>query len=126
MSKFLTFQRLVVFSLSIAMVEVPFALNANNATAGMISTSNSVAFLMEGQTRQKVLAYLDRPEVQRELIKNGVAPKEASMRVASLSGVELRQISNQIDQAQFGGEVIVIGLGTILVVVLILLLIGRI
>ena len=119
--------RLVVFVLTLAMIEVPFELNAGGAAAGeMISTRDSVAFLMEIQTRQKVLDYMNRADVQRELIKNGVAPQEATMRVASLSSAELHRLSDQIDQAQYGGDVIVISLGTVLLVILILLLIGRV
>lgn len=118
------FTRFVVAPLmAVCIVEVPFMLTAH---ADMITTDAAVAELTRAQTQEKIQNYLTRAEVQQEFLKHGVSASEASLRVAGMSNAELAQVSNQIDQGQAGGEVIVIGLGTVLVVILILLLIGRI
>lgn len=113
----------VIPLLSVGLVEVPFMAQAQ---AGMISTESVVAEMNHAVTQEKILNYLTRTDVQAEFLKHGVSSEEASLRVLAMSGVELAQVSNQIDQAAAGGEVLVIGLGTILVVVLILVLMGRI
>lgn len=109
--------------LSFALVEVSFALNAS--AAGMISTSAAVSEAARTQNLAKVQSFLDRTEVQSELVKRGVAPAEAKLRVASLSDFELQQVAGNVDNAPAGADVIVISLGTVLLVIIILLLIGR-
>ena len=109
--------------IAFCLVEVPFILTAH---ADMISTADLVAELNRARTQEKIEIYLSRTDVQTEFMKHGVSASEASARVAVMSDSELAKISNQIDQARAGGDTVVIGLGTILVVILILLLIGRI
>ena len=108
--------------LSFAMVEVTFSLNAH---AGMIPTSVAVSDMSRVQNLEKVNSALARPDVQAELMKRGVAPSEAAMRVASLSDFELQTLAGNVDNTPAGGDVIVISLTTILLVVIILLLIGK-
>jgi hypothetical protein len=98
----------------------------NVATAGMISTREAVGELTRTETIAKIRDYISRSEVREEMAKHRVDPNEVSMKLASMNNTELRQISDQITQARAGGEVIVIGLTTVLLVILILLLVGRI
>jgi hypothetical protein len=69
-----------------------------------------------------VLGYLNEGHVRDQLIQNGVAPEEASVRLASLSDQELRQLATQVQEARAGGDILV----TILLVVLIVFLVKRI
>ena len=110
----------VVFVLSLALVEVPFSLNAN---AGMISTVEAVSELTGVQNREKVAKFFQRQEVQKELVKFGVNSQEASIRLASLTDTEIQKMAGQIDQSPAGSDVVVISLSTILLIILILLLI---
>lgn len=110
---------LVAIVVSLALVEVPFSLNAN---AGMISTVDAVSDLTGAQNREKVGQFLQRKEVQKELVKFGVKPEEASIRLASLTDAEIQKMAGQIDQSPAGSDVLVISLSTILLVILILLL----
>ncbi len=89
---------------------------------GMISTSVVVAELNRVEEQKNVENFLQRNDVREELIKRGVAPDEVSSRLASLSTLELRQLSAQLDQARAGGDILV----TVLLVVLIIYLIKRI
>jgi hypothetical protein len=87
----------------------------------MLSTSDVVADLNRSQEEDNIKLYLEKPEVQAELIKRGVAPTEVTARLASLSDSELRQLSLQVGQAHYGGDI----LFTILIVVLIIFLIKK-
>jgi hypothetical protein len=108
--------------LSFALVEVTFSLNAN---AGMISTSTAVGDMARMRNREKVNMFLNRMDVQTEMLKHGVNSQEAQTRVAALSDFELQNLAGRIDAAPAGADVIIISLTTILLIVIILLLIGR-
>lgn len=113
----------IIFLLSFAMVEVNFSLNAN---AGMIPTSIVVADQAREKNKQTIDEFMSRAEVQNEFVKRGVSPQEASARIAALSDFEMQQLAGNIATAPAGADVIVISLTTILLIVLILLIIGRI
>lgn len=114
----------LVFVLSFALVEVSYTLNAH--ANEMIPTGQVVADLSRAQNLQKVQSFMAREEVQRELVKQGVSPQEASQRIAALSDFELQKVAGNIDNAPAGAEpVVVIGLTTILIVILIVLLLRR-
>lgn len=120
------FKRTAVLTLSCALsfglTEGAWALRANT---GMISTSDAVSDLTRAQNRATVENFLDRSEVQGQLVKFGVEPGEASQRLASLSDAEIASMAGQIEQAPAGGDAIVISLTTILLIVLILILMGK-
>ena len=105
---------------SVAILDAPFTAYA---AGGMITTSAAVAELSRSQAQDKLDEFLSREDVSNELLARGVEPKEVSMRLASLSDHELRQLAGQAERGQYGGEVIT--LGTVLLVVLILVLIGK-
>jgi hypothetical protein len=105
--------------MSLLMTDIPALALAEGS---MISTSAVVANLERTQTQAKIQDYLKRSDVQKALIERGVSPEEASLRLASLSQAELRQLSAEVEYAQAGGDILV----TILVIVLIIFLIKRI
>lgn len=105
---------------SIAVLDAPFTAYAAN---GMITTSAAVAEMSRAQAQAQLDSFLSRDDVKNELLARGVEPKEVSMRLASLSDQELRQLAGQAERGQYGGEVIT--LGTVLLVILILILIGK-
>jgi hypothetical protein len=114
----------ICLALSFALVEVPFALNAH---AGMISTGTAVSALVRSENRAKVQRFMQRHDVRAGFEKLGVNPDEAANRVSSMSDAEIQKISGAIDQNPAGGEpTIVIGLSTVLIVLLVLLLVGKI
>ncbi len=113
---------LCCMTLSISLVEVPFALNAH---ASMIPTGEVVSALRRAGNRAKVDQFMHRQDVRNQFEKFGVNAQEASLRVASMSDDEIQKIAGQIDRAPAGGDVIVISLTTVLLVVIILLLIGK-
>ena len=88
----------------------------------MIPTIQVMNELNRAQSEKKVEAFLRRADVQGELVKQGLSAQEASQRLASLSDFELAQLTRQMEEARYGGDILV----TILVVVLIIFLIKRI
>jgi hypothetical protein len=112
----------LVFLLAVSLVEAPFAAHAH---AGMIPTSQAVADLSRAQNLAKLDEFIGRQEVQAQLIKNGVTPREASQRIASLSDFELQKMAGNVETAPAGAEVVVIGVTTLLLIIIIILLVRR-
>ncbi|OIP47454.1 MAG: hypothetical protein COZ12_03935 [Deltaproteobacteria bacterium CG_4_10_14_3_um_filter_60_8] len=81
--------------------------SVQQAKAGMIDTDLAMATHDNGRTR--ILAFLDRPEVQQALEQQGVDRAEARQRVASLSDSEVTKIAHAMQQLPAGGD----GLGTV-------------
>ncbi len=96
------------------------------AHAGMITTQTVVSDLNRVENQQTINQFLERDEVKSQLAKAGVSSEEASMRLAALSDFEVKNLASQIEANHAGGEVIVIGLGTILLIIIILILLKRI
>jgi hypothetical protein len=100
--------------------------NLPRAQAGMISTATVVTNLNRVESQQTITQFLGRDDVKSQLAKAGVSSEEASMRLAALSDFEVKNLASQIQANQVGGDVLVIGLGTVLLVIIILLLLRRI
>lgn len=112
----LTYFSRFVLGLVISFVLTHAPVLSNNAYAGMITTADTVTAL--DLERSNVVAFMQRDDVQKQLIKLGVDPKEANSRIANLSDKEVKHLSNQIDQYQAGGWI-----GGLLVLVVLVLLI---
>lgn len=101
--------------ISFSLVELPMMKSAH---AGMISTHAVVEVMTRTQTEQKVVEFMGRDDVKDQMIKLGVNPAEATVRVAHLSDSELRKIAGEIDHSVSGGDI-----GGILILVLVVLMI---
>lgn len=93
-----------------------------DAGPGMITTQSVVQEMSRAETLNEMNSLLQREDIQKELLKAGVEPKEISARLASLSEQEMKQLSGQLAEARAGGDILI----TILIVVLIIFLIKRI
>jgi len=111
-------RRLIALSLALCITGFGFQ---QQVLAAAISTDAAVA-AAPAQTlqRERVLRFLDRADVQRQLQSYGVAPADAKARVAALNDAELAQLSSRIDTLPAGGDIGI--LGFVLVVFLVLLL----
>lgn len=88
----------------------------------MISTTEVLERFDRKVAQDKVLTYLAQQDVEKKLIEQGLNASEAKERIASLSDIELQNLSQQIDRAQYGGDILV----TVLLIVLIIYLVKRI
>lgn len=111
----------VLVLLSLAFVPGP-----RTANAAMISTGQAVSRLSHDAERKKIAEFVNRSDVKTQLIKYGVNPAEASMRLASLSDKEVKNLSAQIDSSTAGGDPIVGVLSLVLIILLIIFLAQRI
>ena len=114
-----SFKTIGSFAMAAVLSNIPAIATAQ---PGMIPTHLVVAELSRTEALKKVHSFLNRSDVQQLLIERGLSAEEASLRVASLSEIELNQLSGQIEQARAGGDILV----AILIVVLIIFLIKRI
>ena len=74
------------------------------AHAAMVSTDQMLE-QQSSQQRDKLIAFLNRSEVQQELQLHGVAAEDAVNRVAHLSDQEVELLAGKIDQLPAGGLV---------------------
>jgi len=84
-------------TMAVMSIQLPFA------HAAMVPTEAVVASHQTDMDREKVVAFLDRTEVQQELQQQGVSADEAKMRVAQLSDEEMRMLAGKIDDLPAGG-----------------------
>ncbi len=92
------------------------------ASEKMISAASVLAEQNRSDAEKNVLQYMQKTQVQKALVANGVSSDEASLRLASLSDQELRQLSGQVTEARAGGDILI----AILLVVLIIYFAKRI
>jgi len=89
------------------------------ATAAVIGTQQAIDGPASQQQIARVTQALDRQEVQQAMIRMGVDPEQAKLRVSSLSPQELAQLDQQLDSLPAGGSVLAL-IGAVFVVLLIL------
>src|SRR5690349_365066 len=88
------------------------------ARAEMIGTGQLLSASAEAQ-RDQVSTFLAREDVRQQMVKLGVDPADAAVRVASLTDEELQTLSARIDSLPAGGTG---ALELVLVVFLVLLI----
>src|SRR5262245_31612041 len=87
------------------------------AQAGLVSTASVAA----AGDRERVVQFLERGDVQRQMEAMGVSPQDVKARVAALSDAEVANLAGQINSLPAGGDGVGI-LGLFVLVFLILLL----
>lgn len=88
----------------------------------LIPTSVALQELTREQSKQRIEQYLQNQELQQKLANHGLSPAEIQTRLQLMSDAEINDLSQQLDQAQYGGDIIV----TVLLIVLIIFLVKRI
>ena len=97
------------------------------AHAALVTTNEIIKYSDEDRARENVNLFLEREDVQQQLINMGVDPQLAKIRVASLTDQEVMQLSDRIDQLPAGAgalETILIIGGVFLLVLMVLDIIG--
>ncbi len=90
------------------------------AQAGMVTTDRVIDQVAAQDDRARVLDFLARDDVRRQIESLGIDPDEAAARAAGLSDIEIAQIAGQLDELPAGqgfGEFVAL----ILVIFLVLL-----
>ena len=116
----------IITALIVSLSSLPqvFAAQAieKKAEATMVSTQDWVNDQTKEELAANILQVLDRDYVRKKLVASGISPDEAKTRVASLNYQDLQNMNAQIEQARYGGDILI----AILVIVLIIYLVKRI
>jgi hypothetical protein len=88
------------------------------AQAGMLSTEAAIA----GDTKERIVSFLDRSDVRAQLESLGVNPSDAKARVASLSDAEAAQLAAQIDRMPAGADTAGAIVGALVLIFIVLLI----
>ena len=78
------------------------SLSISSVHAALIESVESAA---AKPALQRVDAFLCRESVVAQLIKLGVSPNQARIRLAKLNDVQLAQLAMQVDKLQSGGDI---------------------
>jgi hypothetical protein len=82
------------------------ALGCGSAYAELVGTDDAAASFEAAKAnpdREKVRAFMERPEVVEKLKSMGVSPDEAKARVGALSDTEIHMIAGKLDMLPAGG-----------------------
>ena len=88
------------------------------AQAGMLSTEAAIA----GDTKERIVSFLERSDVRAQLESLGVNPSDAKARVASLSDAEAAQLAGQIDRMPAGADAAGAIVGALVLIFIVLLI----
>ncbi|HEY5702809.1 MAG TPA: PA2779 family protein [Gammaproteobacteria bacterium] len=114
LNKYLSFPVLITFMLS----TLPFT----SANAMMIGTDQVINQEVIQADRERVVEFIDRDDVRKEMQELGVDPDEAKERVMALSDAEVRQLAGELDQIPAGEGAVGAVVGAFVLVFVILLL----
>ena len=95
------FQKTAISMLAMLMavinVQIPLA------QAAIVGTEQVMTRQQADSEREKVIAFLNRAEVQQEVQQQGVSSLAAQERVTHLSDAEVQMLAGKIDQLPAGG-----------------------
>jgi hypothetical protein len=106
-----------------ALVMLATSLPINFARAAMVNTDQVVAAQAAANDRARVMQFMARDDVRRQIEALGIDPDEAARRTRSLSDEEIQQITGKLDQLPAGGDsffVVVLGIALLVFLILVL------
>lgn len=114
-------QRSIALLIAVCFAVAPIG---NTAQAGIITTDTAIEISDHEQRVDRVNELLSRQSVQSVMIKLGVDPADASVRVQSLTSEELQLLEDNLADLPAGGVSVVEVVGIVAIVLIILELIG--
>ena len=93
------FRKLVTQMLIVCMVWTPFSLQA-----GMVGTDQVIASAQDQANRDKVLSFMARSDVAKQLESLGLSSSTAKERVAAMTPDEVNRLAGQIDSLPAGAD----------------------
>ncbi|HET6520356.1 MAG TPA: PA2779 family protein [Geminicoccaceae bacterium] len=115
-------------ALPLAVVMFLSSLPLGMARAALVGTERAVAgrgaaaVAADGEQRERVLAFVQREDVRRQMETLGVDPTEAASRVAGLTDGEVREIAGHLDRLPAGEGAVGALIGAVVLIFLVLLL----
>jgi uncharacterized protein DUF6627 len=101
------------------------ALSCGTAHAELVGTDEAAALENPGGDRERVRAFMERPEVVKKLQSLGVSPDEAKARVGAMGDAEVHALAQKLEALPAGGrmtntELVIIILLAVIILVLVL------
>jgi hypothetical protein len=109
-------------AMAMAYVMLLLAMPLGGAQAAMVSTEQAVEQSGVAGDRARVLAFVQRDDVRRQMVALGVEPAEAAARAAALSDPKVREIAGQLDRLPAGQSAVGAVVGAALLIFLVLLI----
>ncbi len=113
-------RRFVALTLAVVMFVLMGPVGA--ARAALVSTEQVIGESAATADRDRVMAFLGRDDVRRQMVALGVDPMEAAARVQGLSDAEVHQIAGHLDQLPAGQDAIIAIIGAAVFIFLVLLI----
>lgn len=114
-------KHICVLAISVCLISLPMMQSAN---AAIISTQTAIKMAERQGRIDHVNEVLARDAVQKTLVRYGVDPADASLRVDALTDTELQSLEQQLDQLPAGGTGVVEVVGIVAIVLIVLELLG--
>ncbi len=113
-------QSIRTIAMAMAVVMLATSLPMNFARAAIVTTDEVVAAQAADEDRARVIQFVAREDVRRQIEALGIDPDEAARRTDSLSDEEIQQIAGRLDELPAGQDVIVVVLAAGLALFLLL------
>jgi len=110
-------KRICVIAVSFCLVTLPLMQSAN---AAVISTESAIEMTDRQDRIDHINVMLAEDSVKNTLVRFGVDPADASVRVGKLTDVELQTMEEQLNQLPAGGTGVVEVVGIVAIVLIIL------
>ena len=92
------------------------------AHAALVSTEQVIQEGAAAENRARVMSFLAREDVRREMEALGIDPEEAAARTKALSDEEIARIATKLDETAAGQDAVAVIVGAILFVFVVLLI----
>lgn len=115
-------QSMRTIALAMAIVMLAASLPMSFARAAIVTTDEVVAAQTADENRARVIQFMAREDVRRQIEALGIDPDEAARRTDSLSDEEIQQIAGRLDELPAGQDVIVLILAAGLALFLLLII----
>ena len=116
-----TIQKRKIISILLIITLTTFSIISSPARAAMVNTGAVCKQNWHDLSRERIIMFIDRSEVQNQLEAWGVDSDEAKARVDCLTDQEIERISARIDQLPAGGVLgAVVGAALIIFIVLLI------
>ena len=109
-------------ALFMVLVMAATSLPVSFTQAAMVGTDQAIEQAAAADDRARVMDFMAREDVRRQMIALGIDPDEAANRAASLSDAEIQQIAGNLDELPAGEGAVGVIVGAILIIFLVLLI----
>lgn len=113
-------RRVVATAMAVVMLVISGPITL--AQAAMVTTDQVIENQEAAGDRERILQFMAREDVRKQLETLGVDPDEAARRTAGMSDAEIAQIAGHLDMLPAGQDAVGAVVGAVLIIFLVLLI----